>query len=100
MNFKYYFYFGQKKRQKRYPCPHFTVRGFASACKKAPKKSNHHVFQREVTQISPLTVGVLHPTKTSSATEQRDMCVCEDQAEIEPTLSSQIYIENDFEKNI
>ena len=38
MNFKYYFYFGQKKRQKRYPCPHFTVRGFASACKKAPKK--------------------------------------------------------------
>ena len=53
-----------------------------------------------MTQISPLTVGVLHPTKTSSATEQRDMCVCEDQAEIEPTLSSQIYIENDFEKNI
>lgn len=53
-----------------------------------------------MTQISPLTVGVLHPTKTSSATEQQDMCVCGDQAEIEPTLSSQIYIENDFEKNI
>ena len=51
-----------------------------------------------MTQISPLTVGVLHPRPPPP--QRSEICVCGDQAEIEPTLSSQIYIENDFQKNI